>query len=107
MAVLTATLYDWTATSDSPWTEALAWTPDGRYVVFGLAREVDDTESVSLWRVGCSGADPRALGITMSELRGLRIHPDGTRILFTAQSRGRGEELWTIDNVLAFLNADG
>lgn len=64
-----------------------------------------NSRDVSLWQVPAAGGKAQALGITMPALSGLRIHPDGRRILFVARSPGAAGELWAIDNVLAHLNA--
>ncbi len=78
--------------------KVLAWTPDGRYLLFGKARSGDEDQTVELWRIPVEGGEPRNLGLAMPNLRDLRIHPDGQRIAFTA---GKFDaEVWVMEDFL-------
>ncbi|MDA2924696.1 tetratricopeptide repeat protein [Acidobacteria bacterium AH-259-L09] len=72
---------------------SLAWTPDGRYLLF----EKGDYEKTELWRISVDGGEPEKLGETEG-VRRARLHPDGRQITFTAV-QGMNE-LWVMENFL-------
>ena len=69
---------------------SLAWTPDGRYVIFKKARYGQ------LWRIAREGGEPEELG----EMNGfgVAVHPDGSRIAFASLVAPRTDELWVMEN---------
>jgi Tol biopolymer transport system component len=69
---------------------SVAWTPDGQHLLFAKRGQ--------LWRVAVQRGEPRLLGLTAEGLRELRVHPDGTRLAYTAGSP-KGE-LWVMENFL-------
>jgi serine/threonine-protein kinase len=69
------------------------WMPDGQSVIFTKW----SSDKVSLWRVSIHGGDPEPLGLTMVRLRDVSVHPDGTKITFTAGDPTN--ELWAIDHL--------
>ena len=69
---------------------SVAWTPDGRHLLFAKKGQ--------LWRIPVERGEPEKLPLTMEALRELRVHPDGTRIAFTAGT-GKGE-VWVMENFL-------
>jgi Tol biopolymer transport system component len=74
----------------------LAWTPDGRYLVFGTSPTLNQKSEV--WRVPVEGGSFQNVGISMDLLADLRMNPDGKRIAFTA-----GEfksEVWVLEHFL-------
>ena len=74
------------------------WTPDGRYVIFGKGYNSIQKPMVELWRISADGGEPQRLGIAMDQIAGLRVHPDGRRIAFTAgQTKS---EVWVMENFL-------
>ncbi len=78
------------------WFNFVAWTPDAREVLFGRQTGPDGT--VELWRVPAGGGEARRAGLSMLDLRNLRLHPDGRRVVFTSgQNKG---ELWVMENFL-------
>ncbi len=85
------------------WREGLAWTPDGRYLLFGKVRRDVEGQTVELWRVPVEGGEPQRLGIAMDNVRDVRVHPDGRRISFTAGKIGA--EVWVMENFLPELPA--
>jgi serine/threonine-protein kinase len=74
------------------------WMPDGSAVIF-TRWTPNATEPTTLWRVSVHGGDPLPLGLSMVGLRDVSVHPDGTRITFTAG--WPTNELWTMSNFLA------
>lgn len=85
------------------WREGLAWTPDGRYLLFGKAHGDVKGQTVELWRVPVEGGEPQRLGVAMDNVRDVRVHPDGRRISFTAGKIGA--EVWKMENFLPELSA--
>lgn len=81
----------------APW-GGLAWTPDGKHVLF-TQTSGDPKRPDELWRIPVGGGPPQKTGIAMKGLRHLRVHPDGERIVF-----GAGQvqhETWVLENFLA------
>ncbi|MEK7408095.1 MAG: tetratricopeptide repeat protein [Acidobacteriota bacterium] len=76
----------------------IAWTPDGRYVIFERPASGDKQE---LWRVPADGGAAESLGLMMDQITHPSLHPDGSRIAFTAASGAR--EVWMLTNLLARL----
>ncbi len=75
---------------------SLAWTPDGRYVLF-VIRSVDQPGPTELWRVNPEGGEAQKL-LEMDGLSDISVHPDGQRIAFTS---GRAQmEVWAMENFL-------
>jgi len=83
-----------------PGFSGLAWTPDGREVLFVRAREPNMTTPGhhELWAVPVEGGKPRPLGLNMPGLNNPRVHPDGKRIAFTAGANT--QEVWVLENFL-------
>lgn len=86
-----------------PARHALAWTPDGRHLLFGKVKLPDDAKeqrplrtSQELWRIPAEGGKPQKL-LTMP-VGHLSVHPDGQRI---ASSGGwRQGEIWVMESFL-------
>ncbi len=76
----------------------IAWTRDSKYILYGLTRDKDYT--VDLWRIPAEGGEPKKLNLAMPALMHLGTHPDGQRIVFTAQSRPFKAEIWVMENFL-------
>ncbi len=82
-----------------------AWTPDGRYVLFG---RVGKTKELELWSIPTEGGEPQKLLEMGKSTKGsfsVSVHPDGQRIAFT---RGGSSEncTWAIDNFLPGFTAN-
>ncbi len=77
---------------------AIAWTPDGRYLLFAKYQE----KQSELWRIPAAGGAPEKLGVLPEGFRNLSIHPDGRRIIFSAGSdtTPRKREVWAMENFL-------
>ena len=73
----------------------IAWTHDGRYLVFGTNGE---SHKIELWRVPVEGGPLHKVGISLENLASLQMNPDGQRIAFSA-----GEfksEVWVLEHFL-------
>lgn len=83
---------------------AVAWSPDGRQVVYAT-RSASSTGGTpaklryELWRVPSQGGEPQQLGLTIAGMMmSLRVHPDGQRIVYgTLRS---SPEIWVMENFL-------
>ncbi len=76
-------------------TAAFAWSPDGKYVYF-TRRTNSGTE---LMRIPAGGGAIESLGLRMSMIRDLTIHPDGKHIAF-AGGESNNLELWALEGFL-------
>ena len=76
----------------------LAWTSDGAHLLFARWRHYGQDPSVEFWRVPTAGGEPQKLGLVMDRLWGLRLHPDGRRLAFTAGETKA--EVWVLENFL-------
>lgn len=82
----------------------LQWTPDGAYLLFGRWQNWSaENLTVELWRVPGQGGEPQKLELAMERLWGIRMHPDGRRVAFTAGVAK--EEVWVLENFLPALPA--
>ncbi|MDA2925062.1 tetratricopeptide repeat protein [Acidobacteria bacterium AH-259-L09] len=80
----------------------LEWTPDGRYLLYGKKGD-DRGQLVELWRVAAEGGQPEKLDLAMQGLDEVRVHPDGSRIAFSAMREM--DEIWAMENFLSELPA--
>ncbi len=80
-------------------TTQLAWTPDGRSILF---TKKNNGSGWSVWRIPAEGGDPQDLGITAAAfISGISVYPDGQRMAFsTAVPEGEGGDLWVMENFL-------
>ncbi|MDP2996545.1 MAG: hypothetical protein Q8N47_03590 [Bryobacterales bacterium] len=75
----------------------IAWTPDGRSVLFARRTSRGGLKT-ELWSISVQGGEPRKLELTAENMRDLSVHPDGRHIAFTAgQARS---EVWVMENFL-------
>jgi Tol biopolymer transport system component len=74
---------------------ALAWTRDGRSILF-----IKGDES-QIMRIPAEGGQPESTGISAPFLRAFDLSPNGSRIAYGVESPLA--EVWVLDNVLAAL----
>jgi Tol biopolymer transport system component len=90
-----------------------AWTPDSRHIIYARSVAGDKgyapgvlwtTVMFEFWRVAVEGGEPQNLGLKMEARApfGLSVHPDGTRIAFTAGTERR-TEVWVLKDFLPAL----
>jgi len=79
-------------------TTNLAWSADGRYVLFGRGRPVPQG-TIELWRIPVEGGEPQRLDLSARGMIDLRAHPDGQRIAFDSVGTWKSE-LWVMENFL-------
>jgi Tol biopolymer transport system component len=82
---------------------AVAWTRDGKYIVFGERSGLWSQRNVEFYEISAQGGQPRDLGLSMPSVQRLHIHPDGHRLLF--ESDRNSAEVWVIHNILPALKA--
>ena len=75
----------------------IAWTRDGRYLLYG---EASGDKTTELWRIAAEGGEPQKLDLAMRGLGHLRFHPDGRRVTFCANPQGEKSEVWVMENFL-------
>jgi hypothetical protein len=69
----------------------IAWTETGHLLFVGT----DPNASVnSLWQVPVAGGPAQKLALEMPFIKGLRLHPDGRRIVFDGGEQS--VEIWTL-----------
>lgn len=73
------------------------WTPDGKELMF-VRNPGKPDEPFTLWRVPIIGGEPRSLGLSIPALRDVSVHPDGTRLTFTAGSPTW--DMWVMEQAL-------
>jgi dipeptidyl aminopeptidase/acylaminoacyl peptidase len=87
----------------------LAWTPDGRHLIFGPFVGAVRLGQKLYMRVSVEGGEPQPIGILASQneqaqfprsFGGLRVHPNGRQLVYTAGGEGAGCEDWALENFL-------
>ncbi len=85
-----------------PGYSGLAWTPDGRFVLYFTARlDPQGVEKTELWRVQVETRECKSFGLAMDRMRNIALHPDGKRIAF--DSGMPKIEVWVMENFLPAL----
>lgn len=72
---------------------SLAWSRDGKHLLFSKLNPSAWTGE--LWRVPAEGGVATPVGLTLKNLSGLRMHPDGRRIGYTGGEADM--EVWVLD----------
>ncbi len=86
--------------------DALSWSSDSRYIVFGKAQATSQDpqgffppgRKTQLLAISSRGGEPHALGLAMDSVRRVSFDPDGHHLAFAA---GMGRlEVWVMENFL-------
>lgn len=84
---------------------SLAWTPDGKRIVFGVVHGGmgGAGQNINLWETEADRGDPHMLEIRGDAIRGLQIQTDGQTIAYEAGAQS--SEIGVIENLVARLTA--
>ena len=84
-------------------TDRIAWTPDGRYIL-GAYQKWDARNHSELWIFPTDGGEARKsdLVINAGRLGDLSVHPDGKRIAYSVSTNKT--EFWVMENFLPGSN---
>jgi Tol biopolymer transport system component len=76
------------------------WSRDGRFLYYAEGDNEKD-KTGPIWRISVEGGEPQSttLPLATRQLQGLRFHPDGKRVAFTAAG-GTPTEIWVLQNFL-------
>jgi Tol biopolymer transport system component len=84
----------------------VAWTPDGKGILFVLQTDIFAETPMELWHVSIDTPQPRKImEADLGGWSGVRVHPDGRRIAFDA--RRRFHELWVMENIVPATSTSG
>jgi Tol biopolymer transport system component len=76
------------------------WTLDDKEILFAKGRETETEDIFELMRISSEGGEPRRLGLAQNQrIRDLRLHPDGSTLVFTV-GQTRETEVWAMDGFL-------
>ena len=83
----------------------VAWTPDGRDLIFGKSRpfDVPPDFKTELWKIPASGGQPQKIELAADSVWDVHIRPDGKRIAYNSGTWG--QEIWVMENFLPALKA--
>jgi Tol biopolymer transport system component len=81
--------------------DALSWSSDSQYVVFGKGRSTSGEPKTQLLAIASHGGEPHALGLAMDSVGSLSFDPSGHHVAFSAGSAKR--EVWVMENFLPTL----
>jgi Tol biopolymer transport system component len=79
----------------------VAWTPDGKYILFTRSTPNGRRPNApnDLWRIPAGGGDPVKLSLTFPEFSNLSMNPDGQRLAFVG-AKPATREVWVMENFL-------
>ena len=85
-------------------TGPITWTSDGKFI-YSVVRTKDHPESTGrrsrLWSVSAESGEAENLGLEMSRIYQMSVHPDGQRIAFSSLGPTiELPELWVMENFL-------
>jgi len=80
------------------------WAPDSRSILVRIAAKDGRLE---IWRVFLDGSQPVKLDASLaSNIRTVRLHPDGRRIAFQIDEQPKPEEVWVTEGLFPLSKAD-
>ena len=87
----------------------LDWTPDSKFIIF--SKRINSSKSgVSGWglyRISVDGGDPQNLGINMTYISEITVHPSGKQLAFCSHGpEWKKSELWVMENFLPIAKSE-
>jgi len=84
--------------------DKLAWTPDGRSILFAMSVSDRESSERRIMRISADGGKPESIGLQVNALSTFDISPDSMRIVVSTTDNRR-PALRVIDNLSSMLNA--
>jgi Tol biopolymer transport system component len=81
------------------WPTMIAWTADGRHILFSRSGEFENNRGWSLFRISVDGGEPQDLGMNARFISWISAHPDGKHVAFSS-SEGSEIQVWVLKNFL-------
>jgi Tol biopolymer transport system component len=79
----------------------VAWTVDGKYIIFEREHHAKDPTQSALWRIAVKGGEPQELNLVMAAFQDLSVHPDGQHLVFDSLGRViKTPTIWVMENFL-------
>jgi Tol biopolymer transport system component len=75
----------------------IAWSPDGRQLIFGRNVAKQRTE---LWSIPIEDGGPKKIGVIEQNVHDIAFNPDGRRIAYSASFGSGHAEIWAMENFL-------
>lgn len=80
---------------------SIAWTADGKYILFPWLQPTKDKQGCALWRISAEGGKPQKLDLVMAYFEEFRVHPDGQRLVFDSPGfTMKTPAVWVMENFL-------
>jgi Tol biopolymer transport system component len=86
------------------WRTGMAFSADGRHVIFGRGAGDSDSDTIELWQANVESGEARRILPATKMIRDIGIHPDGKRISYTVNPSFQAE-VWVLENLSAALKA--
>jgi Tol biopolymer transport system component len=82
------------------WTFDIGWSPDGRFIYYSDVHS-GGGGAWHLWRIPAEGGTAKDLGLTSRYFERISVHPDGSRITFSAPpATSEPPQVWVMENFL-------
>jgi hypothetical protein len=90
------------------WIDSIAWTPDGRRVVYTTGGYVDSpARNISeIWAMPVDSGKAVRIDFSRPNITDIAVHTDGRQIAFRAGALKDGEDLWVMEGFLNRKTAD-
>jgi Tol biopolymer transport system component len=81
------------------WNFYIGWSPDGRFIYY--CDRTTESREWRLRRVAVEGGESQDLGLTARYFESMSVHPDGSRITFSAPpTTSEPSRVWVMENFL-------
>jgi Tol biopolymer transport system component len=78
---------------------SLRWTPDGKRLVYVLARDWEGEENSEVWSRPVDGGEPVKLDLALPGVRSISIHPDNEQLALQT-GKLQPDQVWMMQNLL-------